>query len=222
MLQARNLSAVLAQSIHQSPVSHPSSGLSSHIFSSILCTSSGLPVASSHSAVPQLLKCHQHQHQNQKHQQLSQTDPSSFQLRSNSISSLNSHSSSNSSSSSSTSNSASTSTSTASSSYSMQYALDRPLKTKVYCLFASSLWSKFYRPSNNSQGKRNWVSVITDEALLVILPVHSASTSVSSSSSLQLLVLVAELGSPLGILLRKAQETVSVLEAGLQNYKICD
>lgn len=181
MLQARNLSAVLAQSIHSTNNNSPS-----QVFSSILCTSSGTPVASSHSSIPQILT--------------TRSQPGSYsQLRSNSTASLTSASSS------STSSSLSTTSS-------MQYALNRPLKTKVYCLFASSLWTKYYRPRD----KRSWVSVLTDDALLLILPVHLA------SSSLQLLVLVAELGAPLGSLLRKAQETVRVLESGLQNYKIYD
>lgn len=54
-----------------------------------------------------------------------------------------------------------------------------------------------------------------DATQILIKPVNLPSTA-----SQLLLVLVADEGCPLGLLLKKSQETVNVLEEGLHTYKV--
>lgn len=123
------------------------------------------------------------------------------------------------------------------------YEVSRSMKTKVYALFASSAWQEYQRagmghvtaasdakrdagevedfqvnqesePSYSNQ--HDWICFKTEDATqILITPVNLQSTS-----SQLLLILVADEGCPLGMILKKSQETVKVLEEGLDKYRV--
>uniref|UniRef100_A0A060T7M5 ARAD1B20658p n=1 Tax=Blastobotrys adeninivorans TaxID=409370 RepID=A0A060T7M5_BLAAD len=91
------------------------------------------------------------------------------------------------------------------------YKLDRVLKTKVYGLFAASLWEEY----SNGSGGAKWTAVTTEDALLVVRPIEIKSDKL-------LLLLVADPVTPLGLVVNKSKETAAVLEQGLYNFKVHD
>lgn len=105
------------------------------------------------------------------------------------------------------------------------YQVDRTMKTKVYGLFASAVWDEYTRSSNTENGETEqtktttnlvkWTSVTTDDAMIVIYPLNLKTSSL-------LLLIVAEPWTPLGVVVKKAQETASVLQDGLAEFKVYD
>lgn len=232
LLQPRNLSVVLSQCVKPLQPQHsPSASCDPQvrptpssqspgwpsppaIFSSILCTLSGSPVASAHSPAPEYTRA------------LPRAMSSSSLL---------------------TSTTGTTSGSTAAGrGEGGGYCLDRRLKTNLYSLFAASVWSRYFEaPASGRQGEAaapavpqggghngggdggggggTWMSVETEDAMLVVVQVRLAlATATPGGGGGMLLVAVAELGTPLGAVLRKTQETASVLENGLQNFKLSE
>lgn len=96
------------------------------------------------------------------------------------------------------------------------YNVDRSMKTKVYSLFASSVWGMYSKANWESDGTR-WVSALTDDALLVV---HNV--TLAGSGQNLLLVVVADPSTALGLVQKKASETASVLEEGLSDFKVYD
>jgi hypothetical protein len=109
------------------------------------------------------------------------------------------------------------------------------MKTKVYALLASSIWHTYQKLDLDTNGSapvelrrepgvedanfsnsHDWICVKTEDATQILIkPVNLPSTA-----SQLLLILVADEGCPLGLLLKKSQETVKVLEEGLHTYKV--
>lgn len=136
-----------------------------------------------------------------------------------------------------------TGTAAGSSEGSQPYQVSRSMKTKVYALFAFSAWQEYQRAGMGhvtaaSDAKRvagdvdqvqvdeeseqsysnqhDWICFKTEDAThMLITPVNLESTS-----SQLLLILVADEECPLGLILKKAQETVKVLEEGLDKYRV--
>lgn len=224
MLQARNLSNVLSQVIqHEKPSERHS------IVSSILITVSGQPVASYHTnrppPPPHTIRSSIRGDDGIDHTQSHDQDTAVFNSAASttskgSVSSHNSH----------------------------PYQVNRTMKTKLYALFASQAWSKYQQAGMGhitaaSDGKRqsdgdegpetpvegqegeqsyanqhDWICFKTEDATrLIITPVNLQSTS-----SQLLLIVVADDDCPLGLILRKSQETVKVLEEGLDKYRVFD
>lgn len=202
MLQSRNLSNVLSQVVHPQKAERQTS-----IYSSILITVSGQPIASYHAKRP-------------VEEANGQAQPPHYEDASTINSSASGHSK-----------------ESAAQDKSYRYNVNRTIKTKLYSLFASQAWSKYQqagmgRISTNGDGKgseyspnsddrnyanqHDWICFRTDDATnLLITPVNLQSTS-----SQLLLVVVSHESCPLGIVLKKSQETVKVLEDGLDNYRV--
>ncbi|CAN6623390.1 hypothetical protein TRVA0_009S01750 [Trichomonascus vanleenenianus] len=111
---------------------------------------------------------------------------------------------------------ASTKSVTSSSSMASPYDVDRPMRTKVYGLFASALWDEYARAQDNGK-ECKWISCTIDDGSLVIHPVY-----LKSSDQMLLLILVGDPCTALGLMERKAVQTVAVLEEGLKDYKVFD
>lgn len=91
------------------------------------------------------------------------------------------------------------------------YNVDRTMRTKVYGLFASSTWSEYTKADAGCE----WLSVRTDDALMVI---HNVNLKHSGQNLL--LVIVADPSTALGLMQKRATETVKVLEEGLEEFKV--
>ena len=225
MLQSRNLSAVLAQSIQCTPVSDLSFSHKS-ILSSILITLNGQPVASSHTSKPP----------SPPRAETSSSELSDYDPLDESSSQKFLYSGRNPVRSVGTPNST-PGTNSYGSLKGQPYQITRVMKTKIYALFASSVWREYqeaginFSSSQSDQLKtdsslsskdeiytnyHDWITVKTeDEINIVISPVNLKSTA-----SQLLLILVADEECPLGFLLKKLQETVKVLEEGLDKYRV--
>lgn len=112
----------------------------------------------------------------------------------------------------STHNSNSLTTTTTSTNSTDPYSIDKSMKSKVYGLLGSQAWNEYSHANNNNC---SWVAVSTSDAQLVIHPVNLADNQL-------LLMIVADPSTALGILEKKAKETVVVLEEGLKGFKIYD
>jgi hypothetical protein len=95
------------------------------------------------------------------------------------------------------------------------YHVDRPMKTKVYGLFAAAIWEEY--SSRVVGAKPSWLAVETDDALFVIRPVP-----LKSSDQILLLILVADLQTPVGVVTMKAKATADALAQGLIDFKVYD
>lgn len=91
------------------------------------------------------------------------------------------------------------------------YNVDRTMRTKVYGLFASSTWSEYTKADAGCE----WLSVRTDDALMVI---HNVNLKQSGQNLL--LVIVADPSTALGLMQKRATETVKVMEEGLEDFKV--
>lgn len=119
------------------------------------------------------------------------------------------------------------------------FNVSRSGKTKVYTLFASSLWKEYLNaglgtqikspylsksapesPNNKAYSNHHWISVITDDNSGPGTIIFIMQIKLPYSSEGLLLVLIADANYPQGLILKKAEETVVLLEEGLQNYKI--
>lgn len=223
MLQSRNLLGVLSQVIQSEKISD--SEPRSSIVSSILITVSGLPIASYHAnrtpSPPRTSRFSTLAHDESTAEAVLGRGHYEHPTLA----------------------SASSSNSAGSSSGTQPYEVSRSMKTKVYALFASSAWQEYQRagmghvtaasdakrdggevedfqvnqesePSYSNQ--HDWICFKTEDATqILITPVNLQSTS-----SQLLLILVADEGCPLGMILKKSQETVKVLEEGLDKYRV--
>lgn len=91
------------------------------------------------------------------------------------------------------------------------YNVDRTMRTKVYGLFASSTWGEYTKADAGCE----WLSVRTDDALMVIHNVN-----LKNSGQNLLLLIVADPSTALGLMQKRATETVKVLEDGLADFKV--
>lgn len=212
MLQSRNLSAVLSQVIQRQQTTSHGEYPKNSIVSSILITKSGQPVASYHTnRVPPP----PHTVSVESTPVLGPVSSGSDHYPASSKNTISSTSSIN--------------------ETSHPYHVNRSMKTKVYALLASSIWNTYQKLDLDTNGSapvelrrepgvedanfsnsHDWICVKTEDATQILIkPVNLPSTA-----SQLLLVLVADEGCPLGLLLKKSQETVNVLEEGLHTYKV--
>lgn len=91
------------------------------------------------------------------------------------------------------------------------YFIDRNMKSKIYSLFAASVWQEYL-----AQSTPNWMSVQTEDALFVI---HLVQLKSLGEDSYMLLILVADRETPIGLVANKAKLTAQSLESGLAEYK---
>jgi hypothetical protein len=111
------------------------------------------------------------------------------------------------------------------------YHVDRSMRTKVYGLLASTTWDEYSRGSilpwresktdsdsgSKSDLRYKWISVLTEDTLLVIRPIQ-----LHTKEEYLLSILVTDSTSALGIVCKKSEELVGILEVGLKEYKLYD
>lgn len=108
------------------------------------------------------------------------------------------------------------------------YHVDREMRTKVYGLFASATWDEYmgasplpWHAEENEDAESDkavmykWISVMTEDTLLVIRPV-----SLQTKGEYLLSILVSDATAALGIVRKKSEELTAVLEEGLREYKV--
>lgn len=108
------------------------------------------------------------------------------------------------------------------------YHVDRCMRTKVFGLLASSTWDEYSRgcilpwksspdaaDMGNEDVRYKWISVLTEDSLLVIRPIklHTAGEYLLS-------IMVTESNAALGVICKKSEELVKILEVGLKEYKL--
>lgn len=113
------------------------------------------------------------------------------------------------------------------------YEISRSMKTNVYSLFASSAWQEYQKAGmgnislgsgseesehNKSSSQNDWLCFNTEDCTQILI----SPVILHSSSSQLLLVLVADEGYPLGLMLKKCRETTAILEKGLDTYRVYD